>query len=68
MEAIGNVLSSLSPDGRRLATEVLRYENATNLIVTDKHLPSTGARSISKATAFAPTPTSAMSSPIARGA
>jgi LPS export ABC transporter protein LptC len=36
MEAIGNVVV-ISPDGRRLATEELRYENATNLIVTDKH-------------------------------
>jgi LPS export ABC transporter protein LptC len=36
MEATGNVVV-VSPDGRRLATEVLRYENATNLIVTDRH-------------------------------
>jgi LPS export ABC transporter protein LptC len=36
MEASGNVVV-ISPDGRRLATEALRYENATNLIVTDKH-------------------------------
>lgn len=36
MEASGNVVV-VSPDGRRLATEVLRYENATNLIVTDRH-------------------------------
>ena len=36
MEATGNVVV-ISPDGRRLATEALRYENATNLIVTDKH-------------------------------
>ena len=36
MEASGDVLV-VSPDGRRLATSVLRYENATNLIVTDKH-------------------------------
>ena len=36
MEATGNVVV-VSPDGRRLATEALRYENATNLIVTDKH-------------------------------
>jgi LPS export ABC transporter protein LptC len=35
MEATGNVVV-VSPDGRRLATEVLRYENATNLIVTDR--------------------------------
>jgi LPS export ABC transporter protein LptC len=35
MEAQGNVVV-VSPDGRRLATEVLRYDNATNLIVTDK--------------------------------
>jgi LPS export ABC transporter protein LptC len=36
MEASGDVVV-VSPDGRRLATEVLRYENATNLIVTDRH-------------------------------
>ncbi|HEX6434677.1 MAG TPA: LPS export ABC transporter periplasmic protein LptC [Gemmatimonadales bacterium] len=36
MEATGKVVV-VSPDGRRLATEALRYENATNLIVTDKH-------------------------------
>jgi LPS export ABC transporter protein LptC len=35
MEAMGNVLV-ISPDGRRLATEVLRYDNATNLISTDR--------------------------------
>jgi LPS export ABC transporter protein LptC len=36
MEASGGVVV-VSPDGRRLATDVLRYENATNLIVTDRH-------------------------------
>jgi LPS export ABC transporter protein LptC len=36
MEASGNVVV-VSPDGRRLATEVLRYDNATNTILTDKH-------------------------------
>ncbi|HVQ46809.1 MAG TPA: LPS export ABC transporter periplasmic protein LptC, partial [Gemmatimonadales bacterium] len=36
MEAKGSVLV-VSPDGRRLATSVLRYENATNLIMTDQH-------------------------------
>jgi LPS export ABC transporter protein LptC len=36
MEAIGNVVV-VSPDGRRLATERLRYDNATNLISTDRH-------------------------------
>jgi LPS export ABC transporter protein LptC len=36
MEAMGNVVV-VSPDGRRLATEALRYDNATNLIVTDQH-------------------------------
>jgi LPS export ABC transporter protein LptC len=35
MEAMGNVVV-ISPDGRRLATEVLRYDNATNLISTDR--------------------------------
>jgi LPS export ABC transporter protein LptC len=35
MEASGTVVV-VSPDGRRLATDVLRYENATNLIVTDR--------------------------------
>jgi LPS export ABC transporter protein LptC len=35
MEAQGNVVV-VSPDGRRLATEALRYDNATNLIMTDK--------------------------------
>ncbi|MGI8818165.1 MAG: LPS export ABC transporter periplasmic protein LptC [Gemmatimonadales bacterium] len=35
MEATGNVLV-VSPDGRRLATESLRYDNATNQIMTDK--------------------------------
>jgi LPS export ABC transporter protein LptC len=36
MEAKGNVVV-VSPDRRRLATSVLRYENATNLIMTDQH-------------------------------
>lgn len=36
MEAKGNVVV-VSPDGRRLTSEVLRYDNATNLIATDKH-------------------------------
>ena len=53
-----------SPDGRRLATEALRYENATNLIVTDKHFTFDGARSTWKETASARTLTSRMSSPI----
>jgi LPS export ABC transporter protein LptC len=36
MEAQGNVVV-VSPDGRRLTSEVLRYDNATNMIATDKH-------------------------------
>ncbi len=36
MEANGNVIV-LSPDGRRLATERLRYDNASNQISTDRH-------------------------------
>jgi LPS export ABC transporter protein LptC len=35
MEAAGNV-RVVSPDGRRLTTESLRYDNATNTIMTDK--------------------------------
>jgi LPS export ABC transporter protein LptC len=35
MEAAGSVVV-VSPDGRRLATESLRYDNATNQIMTDK--------------------------------
>lgn len=35
MEADGNVVV-ISPDGRRLRTETLRYESATNTIMTDK--------------------------------
>lgn len=35
MEARGNVVV-VSPDGRRLATQLLRYDNATNLISTDR--------------------------------
>jgi LPS export ABC transporter protein LptC len=35
MEATGNV-RVISPDGRRLTTESLRYDNATNQIMTDK--------------------------------
>lgn len=35
MEATGNVVV-VSPDGRRLSTESLRYDNATNTIMTDK--------------------------------
>ena len=35
MEADGNVVV-VSPDGRRLTTETLRYDNATNTIMTDK--------------------------------
>ena len=36
MEANGNVVV-VSPDGRRLATERLRYDNAGNQISTDRH-------------------------------
>lgn len=36
MQASGNVVV-VSPDGRRLATSALRYDNATNLILTDQH-------------------------------
>ena len=36
MEANGNVVV-VSPDGRRLATERLRYDNASNQISTDRH-------------------------------
>jgi LPS export ABC transporter protein LptC len=36
MEARGNVVV-ISPDGRKLSTEVLRYDNGTNTISTDKH-------------------------------
>jgi LPS export ABC transporter protein LptC len=36
MEAIGNVVV-VSPDGRRLSTDLLRYDNATNTILTDRH-------------------------------
>jgi LPS export ABC transporter protein LptC len=36
MEAKGDVVV-VSPDGRRLSTSVLRYDNATNLITTDQH-------------------------------
>jgi len=36
MEAKGDVVV-VSPDGRRLATSVLRYDNASNLIMTDQH-------------------------------
>ena len=36
MEAAGNVVV-VSPDGRKLATQVLKYDNATNTISTDKH-------------------------------
>jgi LPS export ABC transporter protein LptC len=35
MEATGKVVV-VSPDGRRLTTESLRYDNATNQIMTDK--------------------------------
>lgn len=35
MEANGNVVV-VTPDGRRLATETLRYDNGTNTISTDK--------------------------------
>ena len=36
MEAVGNVVV-VSPDGRRLRTETLRYDNAGNTISTDQH-------------------------------
>jgi LPS export ABC transporter protein LptC len=36
MEADSNVVV-VSPDGRRLTTERLRYDNATNTISTDRH-------------------------------
>jgi LPS export ABC transporter protein LptC len=35
MQATGNVVV-VSPDGRRLTTEVLKYDNATNTISTDR--------------------------------
>lgn len=35
MQATGNVLV-VAPDGRRLSTESLRYDNATNQIMTDQ--------------------------------
>jgi LPS export ABC transporter protein LptC len=35
MQADGNVVV-ISPDGRRLATQTLKYDNATNTISTDK--------------------------------
>jgi LPS export ABC transporter protein LptC len=35
MEASGHVVV-VSPDGRRLTTEVLKYDNATNTILTDR--------------------------------
>jgi LPS export ABC transporter protein LptC len=36
MEAEGSVVV-VAPDGRRLRTEILRYDNAANQISTDKH-------------------------------
>jgi len=36
MQATGNVVV-VSPDGRRLTTDVLKYDNATNTILTDRH-------------------------------
>jgi hypothetical protein len=36
MEADGSVLV-VAPDGRRLQTETLKYDNATNTISTDQH-------------------------------
>ena len=36
MEAVGDVLV-VSPDGRRLRSETLRYDNAGNTISTDRH-------------------------------
>jgi LPS export ABC transporter protein LptC len=36
MQASGNVVV-VSPDGRRLSSEVLRFDNATNTILTDRH-------------------------------
>jgi LPS export ABC transporter protein LptC len=36
MEATGDVVV-VAPDGRRLATQTLRYDNTTNTILTDKH-------------------------------
>lgn len=41
MEANGNVVV-VSPDGRRLATERLRYDNASNQISTDRHFTLKG--------------------------
>ena len=68
MEANDKVVV-VSPDGRRLSTERLRYDNASQ---PDLHRPatspSTAATSIWKATASAPIPTSGTSSPTARGA
>jgi LPS export ABC transporter protein LptC len=36
MQAMGSVLV-VSPDGRRLNTDVLKYDNASNTISTDRH-------------------------------
>jgi LPS export ABC transporter protein LptC len=36
MQATGNVVV-VSPDGRRLVTDMLKYDNATNTILTDRH-------------------------------
>jgi LPS export ABC transporter protein LptC len=36
MESTGDVVV-VAPDGRRLATQTLRYDNTTNTILTDKH-------------------------------
>ena len=57
MEATGNV-RVISPDGRRLTTESLRYDNATNQIMTTSNSRSIGVPSTWKATASVPIRTS----------
>ena len=47
MEANDNVVV-VSPDGRRLATETLKYDNATNTISTDKHFTFDKDRSVGR--------------------
>ena len=57
MEATGKVVV-VSPDGRRLATESLRYDNATNQIMTDKQFTFDSGEEHLEGTASGPIPIS----------
>ena len=57
MEA-NDIVKVVNPDGRTLTNAAVKYDNATNTISTDVPFTFDRGRSISRATASSPTPTS----------